>query len=248
MRSIAPRRQRRRRHLPAHRCGSAARRGLSRAQPVRRRGAGRPSRLCRRDRGAVGRRPARYARRRASCVRRCRDQARRARPGRRGDELRSRDVSLRPGGQRQDLPCRAPARAAPGQHRDSARDRRRQRGHPDLRSARSSPDRGEAGACGRARSCRDRRRALDPVPTPGRAVRRRTEARDARSRLRREHALLPGAAARQGEQRHLHRRRPRPAARDAAGPDEPLGRARSTGARTTCRCAPATSSWCRSTS
>ena len=60
---------------------------------------------------------------------------------------------------------------------------------------------------------------------PGRAVRRRAEARDARPRLRRGDPVLPGAAAPQGEQRHLRRRRPRPAARDAARPDEPLGRA-----------------------
>ena len=48
---------------------------------------------------------------------------------------------------------------------------------------------------------------------------------DARPRLRRAHRLLPGAAARQGQQRHLHRRRPRPPAGDAARPDEPLDRA-----------------------
>ena len=162
----------------------------------------------------------------AARVRGDRRQAGGPRPGRRGDELRARDLHLRPGGQRQDLPRRAPARAAAGQHRRAARDRGRQRGHPGVRPAGAPAGRSDgAGPAMRstARATGDARWVLceRPVVLSGGELTLAMLDLD----FDEAHALLPGAAARQGEQRHLHRRRPRPAARGAARPDEPLDRA-----------------------
>ncbi len=78
---------------------------------------------------------------------------------------------------------------------------------------------------GQPRQPPSRRRPLGAVRTPRRRLRRRADAGDAGPGLRSARRLLRGAAAPEGQQRPVHRRRPGPPARHAARADEPLDRA-----------------------
>ena len=110
------------------------------------------------------------------------------------------------------------------------------------------PPGGQRGHHPPAAQHRHRRSALGQHPPAGHHHRRRTEPGHARPALQPRVELLPGAAARQGQRRHLPDRRLRPAAVQPQGAAQPLDRAAGKPHRLTCRWPPARSSRCRSSS